>query len=62
MSNNDERPFRVNRGGSWLDSAAGARVADRFRDTPDPRYNFLGVRLVRLLTPMQQIAEVTNAK
>ncbi len=38
---------RVFRGGSWLYRPAFARVAFRFRGTPDDRGNALGLRLVR---------------
>jgi formylglycine-generating enzyme required for sulfatase activity len=37
--------FRVNRGGSWYDSAEVCRPADRFIRTPDNRFNYLGFRL-----------------
>lgn len=60
--NEDKSPPRVFRGGSWYNSPAYARVADRLRSTPGYRYYILGVRLSRIITPMQQVAEVTNAK
>jgi formylglycine-generating enzyme required for sulfatase activity len=38
-------PFRVLRGGSWFDRGRYCRSAYRFRDTPTPRYQFIGFRL-----------------
>ena len=38
---------RVVRGGSWGDTEAGLRVADRNRDDPDSRFNYLGFRCVQ---------------
>jgi formylglycine-generating enzyme required for sulfatase activity len=38
-------PFRVFRGGSWADSAAFCRSAERFRDSPSDRSNVLGFRI-----------------
>ena len=38
---------RVNRGGSWVNTPRGARVADRSRNTPGYRRHNLGLRLVR---------------
>ena len=40
-------PYRVYRGGSWLNSPRRARVAFRFRDAPDRRSGLVGFRLVR---------------
>ena len=37
--------YRVLRGGCWSDLAGYCRSADRFRLTPEHRYNFLGFRL-----------------
>lgn len=61
MPNNYEGPLRVYRGGSWYFTPAGARVALRYGVTPGNRYDLLGVRIVRLVAPMQRVAEVTNA-
>lgn len=36
---------RVSRGGSYHNDAGNCRVSDRFRDTPDFRLNYLGLRL-----------------
>ena len=36
---------RVLRGGSWNDPAVGCRAADRFRNCPDCRLQFLGFRV-----------------
>lgn len=38
--------LRVNRGGSWLYDAGDCRVAIRYCDSPDDRYDHLGLRLV----------------
>ncbi len=38
---------RVLRGGSWLSDARYARVSDRYRDTPDYRGAWLGLRLAQ---------------
>lgn len=37
--------FRVFRGGGYYNDAGNCRVSDRFRDTPDFRLNYLGLRL-----------------
>jgi hypothetical protein len=37
--------FRVDRGGSWYDSARSARVANRRRNDPAIRFGNLGFRL-----------------
>jgi formylglycine-generating enzyme required for sulfatase activity len=43
---------RVLRGGSWHGDAPGSfRCADRDLDDPDDRYDHLGFRLARTLTP-----------
>ena len=39
---------RVNRGGSWYDSASECRVANRYNDSPDNRRSNLGFRVVCL--------------
>jgi len=39
--------YRVFRGGSWNDFPRGVRSANRDHDTPDNRFNYIGVRLVR---------------
>ena len=36
---------RVNRGGSWRDSAWGCESSDRDRGSPSYRFDFLGFRL-----------------
>jgi sulfatase modifying factor 1 len=41
--------YRVNRGGSWNNPPRNARVAFRDRNTPDNRYNTLGLRLLRTI-------------
>jgi formylglycine-generating enzyme required for sulfatase activity len=38
---------RVMRGGAWTNFSDNARIADRGRNQPTARYNFLGLRLVR---------------
>jgi len=38
--------FRVLRGGSWLNDAAGVRATRRYWNVPDNRYNSLGFRCV----------------
>ena len=38
---------RVLRGGSWINYPRYARVAYRYRITPDYRFNYVGLRLVR---------------
>jgi formylglycine-generating enzyme required for sulfatase activity len=40
-------PYRVFRGGSWRAHPRAARVANRYRFTPDRRYYTLGLRLAR---------------
>ncbi|MDN5354274.1 MAG: hypothetical protein PWQ09_1030 [Candidatus Cloacimonadota bacterium] len=49
--NNPQRPssgsYRVNRGGSWADSADGCRVAGRSGGDPDRSYSGIGFRVVR---------------
>ena len=43
---------RVNRGGSWNNSAENCRVSNRNRNTPDNRNNNLGLRLALQLSPL----------
>jgi formylglycine-generating enzyme required for sulfatase activity len=38
---------RVNRGGSWLSTAGGARAAGRGRSYPGGRFDLLGLRVVK---------------
>jgi formylglycine-generating enzyme required for sulfatase activity len=40
-------PYLVLRGGSWIISPRGARVAIRYRDALDRRSSYVGLRLVR---------------
>jgi formylglycine-generating enzyme required for sulfatase activity len=44
-----EGPFRVTRGGSWFYTAGSARAADRIRNSPGNRYDYLGLRLSRTI-------------
>ena len=41
--------IRVLRGGSFLFSALDVRSANRYRVIPDVRFDFIGVRLARML-------------
>lgn len=50
-------PYRVVFGGSWDIRPPDARVAIRFRLAPGDRYDDLGVRLIRVVNPLQQLAE-----
>jgi len=43
--------LRVVRGGSWLDSPAGLRPANRIGDSPGFRVNLVGFRVARTLAP-----------
>ncbi len=47
----DEGPRRVVRGGSWADHPAACRSADRQARAPDFRWNNLGFRIARTVTP-----------
>jgi formylglycine-generating enzyme required for sulfatase activity len=38
--------FRVLRGGAWYSNAQGCRSADRYNDSPGPRNDYIGFRLV----------------
>lgn len=53
---------RTIRGGSWILLRSSARVSNRHahRSAPVARYNDLGVRLIRLLNPIEQLAEVNG--
>jgi formylglycine-generating enzyme required for sulfatase activity len=46
-----ERPERVLRGGSWVDYPRNLRSAVRVRGAPVVRYDDLGFRVARMLTP-----------
>ncbi len=57
------KPLLVNRGGSWFSPPSLARVARRSLLAPGLRnVNLLGVRLVRVVNPIQQIAEVNDGE
>ena len=43
----EDCPFRVVRGGAWVNHAQFLRSAFRFRYAPGSRYEFVGVRIVR---------------
>ena len=59
MSEDDANPIlRVFHGGSWYYEPALARVAYRYWYSPGYRDDGLGVRLVRIATPVQQLTEV----
>jgi formylglycine-generating enzyme required for sulfatase activity len=53
---------RVFRGGGWLYQPSFARVAFRGLNAPGYRSDFLGVRLVRMVLPLQQLGEVKYGK
>ena len=42
-----DEAHRVNRGGSWLSTAGGARAAGRGRSYPGGRFDLLGLRVVK---------------
>ncbi|MBN1507197.1 MAG: formylglycine-generating enzyme family protein [Sedimentisphaerales bacterium] len=42
--------YRVHRGSSWFDYAAISRSASRYRDTPDNRFDVVGLRLARTIS------------
>ena len=58
----DDKADRVYRGGGWDYGPAFARVAFGIRVGPGYRGDFLGVRLVRIVNPLQQLAEVNIEK
>lgn len=58
----DNDPYRVLRGGSWTAPPSFARVAHRYGFAPGDRDDSLGVRLYRMISPVQQIAEVNNER
>lgn len=58
----DDECDRVLRGGSWFRQPSGARVANRNQDAPVYRSYILGVRLIRVVDSLQQLAEVTIGK
>ena len=58
----ENEPNRVHRGGSWYYPPSFARVAFRVLNAPGGRSDVLGVRLVRVIYFLQQIAEVKNGK
>ena len=53
---------RVDRGGCWSYRPSSARVARRGQGAPGNRGNGLGVRLIRVVDSLQQLAEVTIGK
>jgi formylglycine-generating enzyme required for sulfatase activity len=42
---------RVSRGGSWISTALGCRLADRYNSGPTSRSNWVGFRVARSLVP-----------
>ncbi len=53
---------RVVRGGGWYGLPSVARVASRVRLAPGNRDDDLGVRLIRIINPLQQLGEVKNGQ
>src|SRR6516165_6636791 len=47
----DETSSRVVRGGSWVDGPGFLRSSDRVGGEPDVRFNFLGFRVARVISP-----------
>ena len=56
----DDNFHRVIRGGSWGLAPAFACVASPHYDTPSGRFGALGFRLSRLVSPIEQLAEVDD--
>ena len=52
-------PDRVSRGGSWFNPTFVVRVAYRVEFAPGDR-GTSGVRLSRLINPLQQLGELNN--
>lgn len=46
------------RGGGWRHAATVAEVSSRFKSDPDALYMDVSFRLIRFLTPLEQIAAV----
>lgn len=53
---------RVFRGGGWLFQPSFARMAVCLQNAPVSRGDNLGVRLVRLVNSLQQLAEVKDGE
>lgn len=58
----EDESSRVFRGGSWGDLATTARVAIQSASACGYHNALVGVRLVLVINPFQQIAEVSNGK
>ena len=56
----DSESILINRGGSWLYTAVGARAADRGRRSPGHRDIILGFRLCRDADYSEHTKEVTR--
>lgn len=52
----------VSRGGGWSNRTFNVRVTFRSWLAPGNRYSSLGVRLFRMVSPVQQLAEVNNGR
>ena len=57
----DKKAVRVNRGGSWLNTAGNARAAYRIGFYPGDRYSLLGLRLCRDLV-CESVRAATGVK
>lgn len=55
---NEPRP--AFRGGGWRHAAGVCQMTNRFKSNTDERYIDVSFRVIRVLSPIQQIAEVNN--
>lgn len=62
MLNENKGSNRVPRGCGWRVEARFARVANRYCFTPSYRGDSLGVRLMRILGILEQLADVKDVK
>lgn len=53
---------RVNLGGCWDYGESNALVALRNWSPPGSRSRYIGVRMSRIVLPLQQLAEVNNER
>lgn len=62
MGEDNDKSYRVLRGGSLYNDERDTQVAYRYGGITSFRYDHLGFRLTRTVNPLKQLTEVINEK